>query len=318
MTTPNSELCAMGVCDLARLYRERQLSPAEVVRATIDRIERLNPELNAYIAVLSDSAMAAARAAEAQLAAGIDLGPLHGVPVSVKDIIGVKGTRTTAASRVLIDAPLDAEDATVVRRLRAAGAIVVGKVNLHEFAFGDPDPDGPFGNVQNPRKVGHQSGGSSSGSGAATAGGLGVVSLGTDTGGSIRHPASACGVVGLKPTYGLVPVHGVVPLSAHLDHVGPLGRSVADVAAGLAAIAGPDPQDPYSVEAPGSTTSRLSVARSGGSGGRAHEPVLPLRPARCARADRRRLPRAGGLRTRAHSARATSGSRRPPSSLVPC
>jgi aspartyl-tRNA(Asn)/glutamyl-tRNA(Gln) amidotransferase subunit A len=250
VTMPNSELCALGVCDLARLYRERSVSPVEIVRATLDRIERLNPELNAYIAVLSDSAVAAARAAEAQLAAGIDLGPLHGVPVSVKDIIAVKGTRTTAASRVLLDAPLDAEDATVVRRLRAAGAIVVGKVNLHEFAFGDPDPDGPFGNVQNPRKVGHQSGGSSSGSGAATAGGLGVISLGTDTGGSIRHPASACGVVGLKPTYGLVPVHGVIPLSAHLDHVGPLGRSVADVAAALTAIAGPDPEDPYSVETP--------------------------------------------------------------------
>ena len=251
MTTPNSELCALGVRDLARLYRMRELSPVDVVRATIERIERLNPALNAYITVLGESAMAGARAAEAQLASGIDLGPLHGVPVSVKDIIGVRGTRTTAASRVLLDAPPDTEDATVVRRLRAAGAIVVGKVNLHEFAFGDPDPDGPFGNVQNPRRIGHQSGGSSSGSGSATAAGLGVVSLGSDTGGSIRHPASACGVVGLKPTYGLVPVSGVVPLSAHLDHVGPLGRSVADVAAGLTAIAGWDPGDPLSAERPG-------------------------------------------------------------------
>lgn len=250
VTTPSSDLCVLGVRDLARLYRGRELSPVEVTRATIDRIERLNPDLNAYITVTGEAAMAAARAAEAQMAAGIDLGPLHGVPVSVKDIIRVKGTRTTAASRVLHDAPLDAEDATVVRRLRAGGAVVVGKVNLHEFAFGDPDPSGPFGNVQNPRRIGHQSGGSSSGSGAATAGGLGVVSLGTDTGGSIRHPASACGVVGVKPTYGLVPVRGVVPLSVHLDHVGPLGRSVADVAAGLAAIAGWDPDDPFSVQAP--------------------------------------------------------------------
>jgi aspartyl-tRNA(Asn)/glutamyl-tRNA(Gln) amidotransferase subunit A len=144
VTTPYSELCALEVRDLARLYRARELSPVDVVRATIERIERLNPMLNAYIAVLGESAMAAARAAEAQLAGGIDLGPLHGVPVSIKDIINVLGTRTTAASRVLLDAPLDAEDATVVRRLRAAGAIVVGKVNLHEFAFGDPDPDGPF------------------------------------------------------------------------------------------------------------------------------------------------------------------------------
>jgi aspartyl-tRNA(Asn)/glutamyl-tRNA(Gln) amidotransferase subunit A len=250
VTTPNSDLCALGVAELARLYRRRELSPVEVTRATLDRIARLNPELNAYITVMSESAMAAARAAEGQIGSGIDLGPLHGVPVSVKDIIRVKGTRTTAASRVLLDAPLDDEDATVVRRLRAGGAVVLGKVNLHEFAFGDPDPDGPFGNVQNPRRIGHQPGGSSSGSGAATAAGLGVISLGSDTGGSIRHPAAVCGVVGLKPTYGFVPVRGVIPLSVHLDHVGPFGRSVADVAAGLAAIAGWDPDDPFSLQVP--------------------------------------------------------------------
>jgi aspartyl-tRNA(Asn)/glutamyl-tRNA(Gln) amidotransferase subunit A len=250
VTTPSSDLCALGVADLARLYRRRELSPVEVTRATLDRIARLNPELNAYVTVMSESAMGAARAAEGQMGAGIDLGPLHGVPVSVKDIIRVKGTRTTAASRVLHDVTPDDEDATVVRRLRAGGAVVVGKLNLHEFAFGDPDPDGPFGNVQNPRRIGHQSGGSSSGSGAATAAGLGVISLGSDTGGSIRHPAAVCGVVGLKPTYGLVPVRGVIPLSVHLDHVGPLGRSVADVAAGLAAIAGGDPNDPFSIQSP--------------------------------------------------------------------
>jgi aspartyl-tRNA(Asn)/glutamyl-tRNA(Gln) amidotransferase subunit A len=250
VTTPNSDLCALGVAELARLYRRRELSPVEVTRATLDRIARLNPELNAYLTVMSESAMAAAHAAEGQLRAGIDLGPLHGVPVSVKDIIRVQGTRTTAASKVLLDAPLDTEDATVARRLRAGGAVIVGKVNLHEFAFGDPDPDGPFGNVQNPRRLGHQSGASSSGSGAATAAGLGVLSLGSDTGGSIRHPAAVCGVVGLKPTYGLVPVRGVIPLSVHLDHVGPLGRSVADVAAGLTAIAGWDPDDPFSLPSP--------------------------------------------------------------------
>jgi aspartyl-tRNA(Asn)/glutamyl-tRNA(Gln) amidotransferase subunit A len=246
----DTEVCALGVNELAGLYRRRALSPVEVIEATLGRIARLDPELRAFITVTGESALAAARAAEAQLGAGIDLGPLHGVPVSVKDILQVAGTRTTAASRVLLEAPLDREDATVVRRLRAAGAIVVGKVNLHEFAFGDPDPDGPFGHVQNPRRLGHQCGGSSSGSGAATAAGLGVLSLGTDTGGSIRHPASACGAVGLKPTYGLVPVRGVVPLSPALDHVGPLGRSVADVAAGLGAIAGRDPGDPLSIASP--------------------------------------------------------------------
>ncbi|WP_188409962.1 amidase [Agaricicola taiwanensis] len=219
----------------------------EVTRATLERIERLNPELNAYVSVLAESAMAAAQAAETQLRAEIDLGPMHGIPVSVKDIIRVKGSRTGAASKILNNAPLDDEDSTAVRRLRAAGAIVLGKVNLHEFALGDPDPGGSFGFVQNPRKMGYQSGSSSSGSGSATAAGLGVVSLGTDTGGSIRHPASVCGVVGLKPTYGLVPVRGVIPLSPGLDHVGPLGRSVADVAASLATIAGWDAEDPYSL-----------------------------------------------------------------------
>ncbi len=243
------ELCSLGVADLARLYRSHALSPVEVTRAVLDRIERLNPKINAYLTVLPDSALAAAKAAELQMAAGVDLGPLQGVPVSVKDIIRVAGTRTTAASRILVDAPLDTEDAPVVRRLRAAGAILVGKTNLHEFAFGAPDPEGPFGEVQNPRRIGHQSGSSSSGSAAAVAAGLGVLSVGTDTGGSIRHPASVCGVVGLKPTYGLVSLRDIIPLSAHLDHVGLIGRSASDVAAGLAAIAGHDPSDPYSARA---------------------------------------------------------------------
>ncbi len=250
------DLCALGIAQLACLYRSRELSPVDVVRAVLDRIDRLNPDLNAYITVLRESAISAANAAGLQFAAGINLGPLQGVPVSVKDIINVAGTRTTAGSRVLVDAPIDQEDAPVVRRLRAAGAVIVGKTNLHEFAFGDPDPEGPFGLVQNPRKIGHQAGSSSSGSAAAVAAGLGVLSLGTDTGGSVRHPASVCGVVGLKPTYGLLSLRGVIPLSTHLDHVGLLGRSVADVAAGLAAVAGHDPDDPYSVAVPSVDYSR--------------------------------------------------------------
>ena len=243
-------LCGLGVAELGRRYRAGELSPVDVTRATLDRIERLNPILNAYITVLADSALAAARAAEEQLAAGIDLGPLHGVPCSVKDIIAVRGVRSTAASRILRDAPPEREDADVVRRLRGAGAIVLGKVNLHEFAAGTPDPDSPFGRVQNPRRVGYQSGSSSSGSGAATAAGLGVFSLGTDTGGSVRHPAAVCGLVGLKPTYGRVSVRGVIPLATSLDHVGPLTRSVYDAAAALQAIAGHDPADPYSAAEP--------------------------------------------------------------------
>jgi len=240
-----TEFCSLGVTELGQFYRRGDLSPVEVTRATLDRIDQLNPVLNAYITVLHESALAAAKAAEVQLAKGIDLGPLHGIPVSVKDIIRVAGTRTTAGSKLFMDADLDNEDAHVVLMLRKAGAIILGKVNLHEFAMGDPDPDGFFGNVQNPYKVGYYSGSSSSGSGAAVASGLGVLSVGTDTGGSVRHPASICGVVGLKPTNGLVSSRGVIPLSPQLDCVGLLGRSVADVAAGLNAVAGYDPADPY-------------------------------------------------------------------------
>ena len=244
------ELCRLGVRELGHLFRTRKLSPVEITQITLTRIARLNPKLRAYITVLEDSAKAAARAAEQQLMAGIDLGPLHGVPVAVKDNIRARGTRTTAASRILLDAPPDDEDAPAVRRLRAAGAILIGKLNLHEFARGAPDNDGPFGNVQNPRKLGHQSGSSSSGPAAAVAAGLAVVSLGTDTGGSIRHPAGVCGVVGLKPTYGLVSLEGVIPASLALDHVGPLGRTVADVAGCLTAIAGHEIADPTSILAP--------------------------------------------------------------------
>jgi aspartyl-tRNA(Asn)/glutamyl-tRNA(Gln) amidotransferase subunit A len=248
MEAQDSEICAFGVSELGRLYRRGELSPVEATKACLERIKRLQPILNAYLSVTEETALASARVAEQQFRAGIDVGPVQGIPVSVKDIIRATGTRTTAASRLLQEAPPDTDDATVTKRLRASGAVLLGKLNLHEFAYGDPDPDGPFGVVQNPRRLGHQCGGSSSGCGAATAAGLGVVSFGTDTGGSIRHPAAVCGVYGLKPTYGLVPLTGVIPLSPYLDTVGPLGRSVADVAAGLAAIAGFDRNDRFSAE----------------------------------------------------------------------
>lgn len=247
MTT---EVCALGVTELARRYRDKSLSPVDVTRATLDRIASLNPKLNAFLTVLADSALAAAEAAERLFHAGVDLGPLQGVPFSAKDIIEVRGTRTTAASPQRRDAPIDTDDAPVIRRLRQAGAILVGKTNLHEFAAGVPDRDGPFGWVQNPRRLGYQSGSSSSGAGAATAAGLGVFALGTDTGGSIRLPALICGTVGLKPTYGRCSIRGIVPLSVYLDHVGPLSRSVADAAHALQAMAGHDPADPYSATAP--------------------------------------------------------------------
>jgi aspartyl-tRNA(Asn)/glutamyl-tRNA(Gln) amidotransferase subunit A len=225
------DLCNLGVLELARLYRRRDLSPVEVVADHLRRCERLNPVLNAYLLILHESALQAAHAMESLFQAGIDLGPLQGVPVSVKDIIRLRGAVTTAASRVLLGEPPDERDASVVRRLRAAGAVIIGKTNLHEFATGDPDPAGPFGLVQNPRCIGCHPGSSSSGAGAAVAAGLGVIAIGTDTGGSVRIPAYLCGVAGLKPTTGRIDLEGVIPLSWTLDTIGPLGRRVGDVAA---------------------------------------------------------------------------------------
>jgi aspartyl-tRNA(Asn)/glutamyl-tRNA(Gln) amidotransferase subunit A len=245
----SQELCALGVRELGTLYRQRRLSPVEVVQATVARIRKVDSDVNAYCAVMEESAMLAARAAEAQLMAGIDLGPLHGVPTSIKDNIHVRGTRTTAGSKSLSGAPLEDADAAVVSRLRQAGAIVIGRVNCDEFATGNPEP-GDLKLVQNPRKWGHRTGGSSSGSAAAVASGTSVLSIGTDTGGSVRHPASLCGVVGLRPTHGLVSMRGVIPFSEAMDVAGPLARSTADIGAGLIAMAGNEPDDPYSILAP--------------------------------------------------------------------
>jgi aspartyl-tRNA(Asn)/glutamyl-tRNA(Gln) amidotransferase subunit A len=225
------DLCHLGVLELARLYRRREISPVEVVNDHLQRCERLNPVLNAFLLLLRESAIQAAQAMENLFQAGIDLGPLQGVPVSVKDIIRLRGTVTTAASRVLLQEPPDQSDAGIVRILRRAGAIIIGKTNLHEFATGDPEPAGPFGLVQNPRRIGYHPGSSSSGAGAAVAAGLGVIALGTDTGGSVRIPSYLCGVAGLKPTTGRVGLEGIIPLSSTLDTVGPLGRRVSDIAA---------------------------------------------------------------------------------------
>jgi aspartyl-tRNA(Asn)/glutamyl-tRNA(Gln) amidotransferase subunit A len=229
-------LCALSARQLGALYRAGRLSPVDVVNAVLERIERLNPQINAFRLVLDDSAISAAQAAEVQLASRVDLGPLHGIPVSVKDNIRVRGTRTMVGSPALAGVEVDEEDATLVRRLRSAGAILIGKVNCDEFAAGTPDPELPGATVQNPRRWGHRPGGSSSGSAAAVACGLGVISVGTDTGGSIRHPASVCGVVGLRPTHGLVGMDGVVPFSPRFDVAGPLARSVDDVDVAFAAL----------------------------------------------------------------------------------
>ena len=266
------ELCRFGVLELARMYRRGEASPVEVVEAHLRRCEELNPVLNAFLLIMRDSAVQAAHAAEALFRSGVDLGPLQGIPVSVKDLIRVRGTRTTAASRVLLSETPDSEDAPVVLQLRRAGAVIIGKTNLHEFATGDPDPTGPFGLVQNPRRIGHHPGSSSSGAGAAAAAGLGVIAIGTDTGGSVRIPAYLCGVAGIKPTNGVMDMEGIIPLSPTLDTVGPLARRVRDLGAVLEAwggrpIVGIDPA-PGTGSGSGDSLSRpLRGWRVGAAGG---------------------------------------------------
>jgi aspartyl-tRNA(Asn)/glutamyl-tRNA(Gln) amidotransferase subunit A len=207
------------------------------VERTLERIASLNPRLNAFIAVFESSAMAQARELDAELRVGRSRGPLHGATVSIKDLIDVEGTSTTAASRVRRQ-HMALEDATVVARLRAAGAVIIGKCNMHEFALGTTNEESAFGPAHNPHDTTRSPGGSSGGSAAAVAADLCWASVGSDTGGSIRIPAAACGVVGLKPTFGEVPTHGVLPLSVSLDHVGPVARNVADAASLLAALKG--------------------------------------------------------------------------------
>jgi len=223
----------------------KEVSPVEVVRAHLERIERLDGTLHAFITVCGDAALQAARAAEAALAAGQAIGPLHGVPIGLKDLVDTRGVRTTGGSRILADRVPD-EDATVTARLTAAGAIVLGKLNMHEFAYGPEGLNEHYGQTRNPwdAAVPRVPGGSSSGSGAAVAAGLVAAALGSDTGGSIRIPASLCGITGLKPTYGRVSRAGVLPLSWSMDHVGPMARSAADCALLLGAMAGYDPADP--------------------------------------------------------------------------
>jgi aspartyl-tRNA(Asn)/glutamyl-tRNA(Gln) amidotransferase subunit A len=232
--------------ELAAAIRQKNLSPVEVTCAFLDRIESQNRSLNAFVTIMGEEAMAAARAAEA---AKEPCGPLHGVPLALKDLIDVAGHRTTAGSRLLA-ANVAQQDATVVTRLKGAGAIIIGKTATHEFAFGSTS-DSPFhGPVRNPWNLEMIPAGSSGGSGAAVAAGLVPIAMGSDTGGSIRMPASHCGVVGLKPTYGRVSKAGVIPLSWSLDHVGPLAASVADAATVLGIIAGADPLDQAALPVP--------------------------------------------------------------------
>ena len=237
-----TELHWLTATEAARAIARRELSPVELVRALLDRIERLEPTLHAFTRLDAEAALVAAQAAEREIANGRVRGPLHGVPVGIKDIIDVAGLPTTCHSKILLGNVV-AADAYVVSKLRGAGAIVLGKLSTHEFAIGGPSFDLPFPPARNPWNPAHHPGGSSSGSGAGVAAGLFPLALGTDTGGSIRNPASCCGIVGLKPTYGLVSRRGVFPLSYTLDHVGPMTRSVADNAFLLDVIAGHDGAD---------------------------------------------------------------------------
>lgn len=237
------------ISELAPLLRGRKVSPLELTRHCLERIETLNRTLNAFITVSTESALAQARAAETEIMRGDWRGPLHGVPVALKDLIDTAGVRTTAASALFADR-IPPEDAEVVRRLKQAGAVILGKNNLHEFAYGGSSVVSYFGDVHNPRDADHIAGGSSGGSAAAVAAGLCFTAIGTDTAGSIREPAALCGCVGLKPTYGRVSSRGVIPLSWSLDHVGPLTGSVADAAIVLQVIAGYDPGDITTVDVP--------------------------------------------------------------------
>src|SRR5271163_4292249 len=235
--------------ELGPRLRRKEVSPVELTRACLNRIEKLNPALNAYITVTAESALAEAHAAEAEISRGEWRGPLHGIPVAIKDLIDTADVRTTAASALFKDRVPD-EDAAVVQRLRQAGAVILGKNNLHEFAYGGSSLVSHFGDAHNPWNTAHIAGGSSGGSAAAVAAGLCYAAIGTDTAGSIREPAALCGCVGIKPTYGRVSARGVIPLSWSLDHVGPFTSTVSDAAIVLQAIAGPDPFEPSSANAP--------------------------------------------------------------------
>ncbi len=231
------------ICELSPKIRDRAISPVELTHDCLARIDQLNPTLNAFITVTAESALAQARIAEREIFSGEYRGPLHGIPIGLKDIIDVAGVRTTAASALFKDR-VPTEDAQVVRRLRAGGAIILGKQNLHEFAYGGSSIISFFGEVHNPWDTSRIAGGSSGGSAASVAAGLGFAAVGTDTAGSIRLPAAYCGVVGVKPTYGRVSTRGVVPLASSYDHVGTLTISVYDAALMLQVLSDYDSPNP--------------------------------------------------------------------------
>jgi aspartyl-tRNA(Asn)/glutamyl-tRNA(Gln) amidotransferase subunit A len=231
---------------LSNGIRTKEISPLEVTRHLLKRIEAVNPKLNAFITVLYEEALESASQAETEIVTGNWRGPLHGIPIGLKDLICTKNIKTTMGSQIYKDF-VPVYDATVVEKLKRAGAVIIGKLNTHQFAYGPTGDRSYFGAVKNPHDLTKMSGGSSSGSGAAVSAGLCYAALGTDTGGSIRIPSACCGIVGMKPTFGRVSKYGVYPLSYTLDHVGPMTRTVFDNAVLLNVLAGYDERDPYSV-----------------------------------------------------------------------
>ena len=256
------ELCYQSAGELSRLVQRKEVSPVEIVDAHLARIEATERVLNSFITLLPEQARAAARQAEAQIRAGNYLGPLHGIPVGLKDLFNTGGVRTTSGSRIF-DTFVPAQDCTVATRFREAGAILLGKLNMHQLAYGPTGENPDYGHMHNPWNPELITGGSSGGSGSSVAAGQCTIAMGTDTGGSVRIPAAFCGIVGLKPTYGLVSRHGLTPLSWGMDHAGPMVRTVEDAALTMNAIAGYDPKDVASarVELPDYTTALTGDVR---------------------------------------------------------
>ena len=258
-----SELAFLSIEQAARLLRKGDISPSDLLEVALARIERFNPVLNAFITVAADRARADARRTEKQFRGRGTTSPLCGIPVAIKDNFFTRGIRTTAGSPILSDFVPDT-DSDVVKKLRRAGAIVVGKTNMHEFAYGITNENPHFGPARNPWDLDRVTGGSSGGSAAALAMGIGYAATGTDTGGSIRIPSALCGVVGLKPTFGLVSVEGVVPLARTLDHAGPMARTVTDACIMLEAIAGNYPRG--AIRPDYRSSARVVPADSGSAG----------------------------------------------------
>ena len=237
----------LTIAEAAARLAAGAVSSVDLTRAALDRIQALDPRLHAFITVTAERALQDAGRADREIRSGERRGPLHGIPIALKDIVSTRGIRTTAHSRALLDW-VPAEDAPVYDKLRAAGCVLLGKTSLHEFAYGNPVRDEPFPAARNPWNTDYAPGRSSSGSGAAVAAGLCYAAIGTDTGGSIRHPAAVCGIAGMKPTFGRVSCYGVIPLAADVDHVGPMTRTVRDNALVLQASAGFDARDPFSAD----------------------------------------------------------------------